>query len=191
MHHLHYATTVDDTEYLDLVMPMYNLIEYSSNYSVTTGSSWVYSKDEATNFNADIANIDNSKSFKYKAKLLGNTVAMPTLNQAKNAAIAVPLKYLSNFWRSVKMLLIDCKIDLKLKWTKYCVLPANRSDNVNDNDNANNITFTIKDTKLYVPVVTLSARDNQQLSKLLSKGSEKSVYWNEYKTKSENKNATN
>ena len=51
--------------------------------------------------------------------------------------------------------------------------------------------MTIKDTRVYVPVVTLSARDNQKLSKLLSKGFERSVYWNEYKTKSENKNTTN
>ena len=58
-------TTIDDAEDLDLVMPMYNLIEYSSNYSETTGSLWFYSKDEATNFNADIAN-NNFKSFEYK-----------------------------------------------------------------------------------------------------------------------------
>ena len=62
--------------------------------------------------------------------------------------------------------------------------------NDNDNANVNNITFTIKDTKLYVLVVTLSAKDNQNLSKLLNKGFESSVYWNEYKTKSENKNTT-
>ena len=61
----------------------------------------------------------------------------------------------------------------------------------NDNANLNNIIFTIKDINLYVPVVTLSAKDNQKLSKLLSKGFERSVYWNEYKTKSENKNSTN
>ena len=65
------------------------------------------------------------------------------------------------------------------------------ADNVNGNDNGNNIIFTIKDTKLCVPVVTLSARDNQKLSKLLSKRFETSVYWNKYKTKSENKNTTN
>ena len=53
-------------------MPMYNLLEYSSNYFQTTGSSWFYSKDETTNFNADIANYNIFKSFKYKAKLLGN-----------------------------------------------------------------------------------------------------------------------
>ena len=87
------------------------------------------------------------------------------------------------------MLLINHKIELKLKWTKYYVLPTNGSDNDNDN-NANDIIFTIKDTKLYVPVVTLSARDNQELSKLLSKGFERSVYWIEYKTKSQNKNMT-
>ena len=82
----------------------------------------------------------------------------------------MPLKYLINLWRSLELPLINCKIELKLKWTKYCVLSPNSNDNVNGNDNANNIIFTIKDTKLYVPVVTLPARDNQELSKLLSKG---------------------
>ena len=62
---------------------------------------------------------------------------------------------------------------------------------VNDNNDDNNIIFTIKDTELYVPAVTLSARDNQKSSKLLSKGSERLVYWNEYKTKSGNKNTAN
>ena len=66
---------MDDAEDLDLVMPMYSLIEYSSNYFDTTGSLWLYSKDEATNFNAGIANTDNFNSFKYKAKLLENTEA--------------------------------------------------------------------------------------------------------------------
>ena len=59
--------------------------------------------------------------------------------------------------------------------------------NDNDNDNDNNIIFTIKDTQLYIPVVNLIARNNQKLSKLLSKGFERSVYWNKYKTKSDNK----
>ena len=81
---------------------MYNLIEYSANYSETTGSLWFYSKDEAPDFNADIVNDNNFKSFKYKAKLLGNTVAQAD-NAAngilKNATIAVSLKCLSNFLR--------------------------------------------------------------------------------------------
>ena len=70
-------------------------------------------------------------------------------------------------------------------------MSANGNYNVNDNDNANNIVFTIKDTKLYVPVVTLSAKEKQKLSKILSKGFERSVYWNEYKTKSDNKYTAN
>ena len=90
---------------------------------------------------------------------------------------------------SLEMPLINCKIELKLKWTNYCILSAVGEDNANNRDDI--IIFTIKDTKLYVPVVTLSARDNQKLSKLISKGLERSVHWNKYKTKSENKNIKN
>ena len=93
----------------------------------------------------------------------------------KTATIAVPLKYLSNFRRSLEMPLINCKVELKLKWTKYCVLPTAGADNVNGNNDDNNNIFTIKDTKLYVSVVTLSVRENQKLSKCLHKGFERSV----------------
>ena len=107
-------TTIDDAEDLDLVMPMYNLIEYGSNCSETTGSLWFYSKDEATNFNADIVHDNNFKSFEYLAQLLGNTASQVD-NAAngilKNATIAVPLKYLTNFWRSLEMSLINCKVE--------------------------------------------------------------------------------
>ena len=83
------------------------------------------------------------------------------------------------------MPLINSKVELKLKWKKYCVLSAADVDNVNAN--SNNVIFTINDTKLYVPVVTLSAKDNQKLSKRLSKGFERSGCWNEYKAERENK----
>ena len=86
------------------------------------------------------------------------------------------------------MRLIKCKVELKLNWTKHCVLSAAGNENDNDNNNANNIIFTIQETKLYVLAVSLWARDNQQLSKFFNNGFERSVYWNEYKTKSENKN---
>ena len=86
------------------------------------------------------------------------------------------------------MELTNCKIELKFKWTKSCVFSAAGGDN--DNANYNDIVFTIKGKKLYVPVVTLLARDNQKLSKLFSKRFERSVYWNEYQTKSDNKNTT-
>ena len=96
---------------------MYNLIEYISKYSKTTGTLWFYSKDKTVNFNADIANDDNFKSFKYKVKLLGNTAAEPVPIAAnvflRNATIAVPLKYLSSCWRSLEIPLINCKVELK------------------------------------------------------------------------------
>ena len=76
------GATIDDAKDLDLVMPMYNLIEYSSNYSETTGSLRFYSKDEITDFNNNIKNADYSKSFNYKVKLLENTVAQPAPNNA-------------------------------------------------------------------------------------------------------------
>ena len=88
-------------------MPMYNLIEYSDNYSDTSGSLWQFKRDEITN-NADVSN-DNASSFKYKANLIGNTENNDTKSGVK---IAVPLKYLSNFWRSLEMPLINCKVEL-------------------------------------------------------------------------------
>ena len=109
------GSTVDDAEDLDLVMPMCNLIKYVSNFSETTGSLCFYSKDEATNFNAYSANDDNFGSFKYKTKLLQNKVADRNNGILKNRIFTVPLKYLSNSWRTLEMPLINCKVELKLK----------------------------------------------------------------------------
>ena len=81
-----------------LVMPMFNLLEYSLNYSDTTGSLWFHSKDEATNFNADITNTGDCKSFKYKVDLLGNTDADGANGILRNAATVVPSKYLKHFF---------------------------------------------------------------------------------------------
>ena len=109
----------------------------------------------------------------------------------KNATVAVSLKYLRNLWRSLEMPLINCKVKLKPRSIKHFVLSLAFTNNDNGNNDDNNITFNIKNTKLYVAAVTLSAKDNKKLSKLFSKEFERSVYWNEYKTKSENKNTTN
>ena len=147
-------------------MPVYNLIEYSDNYSDTSGSLWQFKRDEIIN-NADVTNNNNAPSFKYKASIIGNTENNGRKNGVK---IAVPLKHLSNFWRSLEMPLINCKVELSLKWYERCLLTA-----------ATTATFKITDAKLYVPIVTLSAEDNAKLSKLLSKGFKRSVYWNKYK----------
>ena len=95
------GTTIDDAEDLDLVMLMHNLIEYSSNNSETTEHLWFYSKNKATDINADIADSNNFKSFMYKAKLLENTRANGANGILKNTPFAVPLKYLSHFWASL------------------------------------------------------------------------------------------
>ena len=122
-------------------MPMYNLIEYSDKYSDTSGSLW--------HFKRDVSN-DNAPSFKYKANLIGNTENNGTKNGVK---IAVPLKCLSNFWRSLEMQLTNCKVELSLKWHERCLLTA-----------ATTATFTITDAKLYLPIVILSIEDNSKLS---------------------------
>ena len=88
------------------------------------------------------------------------------------------------------MPLINWKVELKLSRKKHFVLSVGGADNANGNNDDNNIIFTTKEAKLYILIVTLSARDNK-LSRLLSKGFERSVYWNEYKTKRENKNTIN
>ena len=98
----------------------------------------------------------------------------------KDVKIAVPLKYLSNFWRSLEMPLINCKIHLELNWTKDCVMST-----------IADTTFKITNTKLYVPIVTLSSKDNVKLVKLLEEGFKRPVYWNEYQTKIETRNLDN
>ena len=112
---------------------MYNLIEFSDNYSDTSGSLWNFKRDEIIN-NADLTNDGNVPSFKYKANLIGNTE-----NGRKNGVkIAAPLKYLSNFWRSLEMLLINCKVEISLKWIERCLLTV-----------GNIATFKITDAKLF------------------------------------------
>ena len=89
------------------------------------------------------------------------------------------------------MSLINWKVELKFTWTKYSVLSVAGTDNDNGNNNDNNIIFTIKDTQLHVPIVTLLATGNQKLSELLSKGFKRPVYWNAHKTKSNSKDTAN
>ena len=92
-------TFVDYPDFINIAMSLYNLIEYSDSYSDSSGSLWGFKRDEVAN-NANVTNDDNAPQFKYKANLIGNTEANGT---KKGVKIAVPLKYLSNFWRSLEM----------------------------------------------------------------------------------------
>ena len=128
-------TFIDEAKHINITIPMYNLIEYSNNYSDTSGSLWHFKKDEITN-NADVSNDDNAPSSKHKASLIGYTGNNGRKNGIK---IAVPLNNLSNFWRLLEMPLINCKVELSLKWYERCLLTA-----------ATTANFWIADTKLCI-----------------------------------------
>ena len=132
-------------------MPMYNLIEYSENYSKTSGSLWRYYKDEPND------NLTDSELFKSKIKITGNTSAD---GNTEDVEIIVPLKYLSNFWKTLEMPLINCEVNLIITWLSTCVIA----------DSSGAWRFEITDTKLYVPVVTLSTQVNSKLLQQLKSG---------------------
>ena len=136
--------------------------------------------------------LDNSTSFKCKTSLLGKaTDADGNDSSLKMTKIVVPLKYLSNFFRSLEMPLINCKNHLELNWSDDCVMYGADTYAGSDSNNNRETTFQITSTKFYVPVVTLSTKDNVNLTKQLNEGFKRSVYWNEYKSKIERKTADN
>ena len=172
-------------EDLDIVMSMYNLLEYSKNYRKTIGSLYNYYRDEL-NDDANLNNFANnnvvsSNSFQYKNKIIGNTynvdltivpaaggarVANPNYDAnnsgEKNVELAIPLKYLGNFWRALDIPLISCEVYLELKWNKNCVITSQQIRVNLDGGNTavpTGATLTINDCKLYIPVVTLSKDD--------------------------------
>ena len=122
-----------------------NLIEYSETYSDTSGSLWNFKRDEIER-DVDLT-IENAFSFKYEANFIGNTENNGIKNGVK---VALPLRYLSNFWRSSEMPLINCKVELSLKWHENCILSSAGTA----------ATFTITDTKLFVPIIALKTEDN-------------------------------
>ena len=153
-------------------MPMYNLIEYSDNYSKTSGSLWIYCKEITTVNNAgsivDFNDANTTDSFNIKTKIKGQTNDDGEMNGVE---IMVPLKYLSNFWRTLEIPLINCEVEIILTWSANCVIIYT--------DVANQVaTFTITETNFYVPVVTLSTQDNAKLLPQLKSGSKRTISWN-------------
>ena len=142
-------TQVDNAKGIDIVMLMYNLIEYSDNYAKTSGSLWQYYRDEPND------SLANSESFKFKVQITGKTSAADNEKDVEIMVplIMVPLKYLSNFWRTLEMPLINSEVNLILKWSSTSVITNSTGAG----------TFEITDTKLYAPVVTLSTKENAKL----------------------------
>ena len=147
-------------------MPMYNLIGYSNNYAKTSGSLWQHYRDEPNN------NLANSESFKFKVKITGKT---PNNGNEKHVEIIVPLKYLSNFWRTLEVPLINYEVNLILTWSSTCVITNSTGAG----------TFAITDTKIYVPVVTLSTKENAKLLQQLKSGFKRVINWNKYSSEPE------
>ena len=170
---------VDTAENLDRAMPMYNLIEYSDNYQDSSATVYQYKRDEPPEADA-VADLttNTSSSFKYKVNLLGNPVLDGNISK-RSVKVVVPLKCLSNCFRSLEMPLINCKIKLNLTWKKKCVLSTDAGDAV----------FIINDTKMYVPVITLSKEGNKDFIEQQNKGFQRFIYWNKYKTKEINEDA--
>ena len=158
-------TQIDNAKDIDIVMPMYNLMEYSDNYAKTSGSLWQYFRDEPDD------DLEDSESFKSKIKIKGET---PDDDNEKDVEIMVPLKYLSNFWRTLEMPLINCEVKLDLTWSSCVITDSVRAGR-----------FAITDTKLYVPVVTLSTQENTKLLQQLKSGFKRVVNWNKYLSKPE------
>ena len=132
-------------------MFMYNLIEYSDSYAKASGSICQYFRDEPDD------NLADSESFKSKIKI---TVKTPNNDNEKDVEIMVPLKCLSNFWRTLEMPLINCEVNLILLWSSTCVISNSTGAG----------RFAITDTRLYVPVVTLSTQENTKLLQQLKSG---------------------
>ena len=123
---------IDNTEYIDIVIPMYSLIEYNNNYSKTSGRLRQYCKDiSAVNNDGDLVDFNGANASDNNHGNIAGRV---------NVEIMVLLKYLSNFWRTLEMPLINCEIEFVLDWSANCVIIYT--------DIANQVpTFTITETK--------------------------------------------
>ena len=154
---------IGNAQDIDIAMPMYNLIEYSDNYSKRSGSLWQYYKDDPND------NLADSESFKYKAKITGKTAAD---GNTKNIEILVPLKYLSNFWRTLEMPLINCEVELILIWSKEFVITNSTGEG----------KVKITEAKLYIPVRALTTRDNAKLLQQLKSNFKRKNNWNKYES---------
>ena len=208
---------IEDADDLDVVMPMYNLLEHSKNYRKTIGSLYNYYRDELSdNANDDnFGNIKvvNSNTFKYKNKIIGNTydvdaripnpdgagqidnpIYIANKNGTQEVELAIPLKYLGNFWRALNIPLISCEVSLELKWDKNCVITSleQREIGGGNRDNAPaGATLSITDCKLYVPVVTLSKDDEIKLLTNLKSGFKREIIWNKDRSQMTTEEANN
>ena len=189
---------IEDADDLDIVMPMYNLLEYSKTYRKTIGSLYNYYRDELTNDNNNNfanRNVVNSNTFKYKNKTIGNAYNVDAgadgydanKNGTQTIELVIPLKYLGNFRGALNIPLINCEVSLELKWNKNCIITSLKERQVDVGpptvrDGASTgATLAINDCKLYIPIVTLSKDDEIKLLTNLKSGFTREIEWNKYR----------
>ena len=192
-------TSIDDAQNLDVVTPLYNLLEYSKNYRKTTECLWNYYRDEPNSGAAGNKNysIKDSKSFDYETSITGK---LEGNNVEKDVEIVGPLKYSSNYWRTPDILpLINCEISLILIWSENCVITSKAIREADPDadpalagiNNPTNAVFQITDCKLYVPVVTLSAENDNKLLEQLKIGFKITIKCNKYRSEMSNQTKNN
>ena len=188
---------IEDADDLDIVVSMYNLLEYSKNYRKTIGSLYNYYRDELSDDvddnNFDHIKVVNSNTFKYKNKTIGNTYNVNAgadgydVNKSgtQEVELAILLKYLRNFWRALNIPLICCEVSLELKWDKNCIITSLEQRDIGggNRDNApRGATLSITDCKLYIPSVTLSNDDEIKLLTNLKSGFKREIIWHKYRS---------
>ena len=149
------------------------MLMYSDNYSKTSGSLWQYCKEiPAVNNAGNIVGFNGANatdSFNFKTKITGQTAVDNNNGDFAgrvDVEIMVPLKYLSNFWRTLEMSLINCEVETILDWSVNCVIIYTNVEN-------------------HVPVVTLSTQGNTKLLPHLKSGFKRTIIWNKYLEKAE------
>ena len=188
---------IEDADDLDIVMSMYNLLEYSKNYRKTIGSLYNYYRDElsddADDNNFDNIKVVNSNTYKYKNKIIGNLYNVNAgadgydvnKNGTQEVELAIPLKDLGNFWRALNIPLISCEVFLELKWDKNCIITSLEQRDIGGGNRDNSPTgaaLSITDCKLYVPAVTLSKDDEIKLLTNLKSVFKREIIWNKYRS---------
>ena len=159
-------TQIDNCKDIDIVKPLYNLLEYSDNYAKPSETLWQYYRDEPND------NLADSESFKFKIKITRKT---PNNDNVKDVEIMVPLKYLSIFWITLEMPLINYEVNLILTWSSTFVITNSTCPG----------RFVLTDTKLYVPVITLSTQDNSKILQQLNSDFKRVINWNKHLSKQE------
>ena len=192
-------TLIDNAEDLDITMPMYNLVEYSKSYRKTTGSLWNRCRDESYSGTEGSINcsIKDSKFFNYKTSITGKLEGI--IVEKNDVEIIVPLKYLSNFWRTIDIPLINCEVSLTLTWSENCVIRRIATREADPDagpavagiNNPTNATFKIKDTKCFVSIVTLSAENDNKRLEQLKAGFKRTNKWNKYRSELSNQTKSN